>query len=116
MKHLLALAIFLLPLPSFAKPSYSFGNEARHCKTNADCALLTVSCHKCDWVDAVSKDRLAASEKTVKDYCDGWKKDPGREKDCTEIQVMKEREAVCREGLCEAHSFPDFSRPPIKVK
>ena len=116
MKHLIACTFLFLPTAALAKPSYSFGNESRHCKKDADCALLTVSCHKCDWVDAVSKDRLAASEKTVMDYCEKWKKNPGREKDCTEIQVMKEREAVCREGLCEAHSFPDFSKPPVKVK
>ncbi len=94
-----------LPQLAEAKPSYSFGDGPRKCKTDADCAIIIVSCNKCDWADSVNKESLAESEKTVKDYCDGWRKQANREKECTEVPPVKKREAVCSNHICEARTF-----------
>lgn len=104
-KSILFLCLLLLPAGALAKPSYSFGDQPRQCKSDSDCAIIIVSCHKCDWADSVNKASLAESEKIVKQYCDGWRRNPNREKECTEVHPVKKREAVCVSGLCEAHTF-----------
>ena len=107
MKAILALAMAMIfeSSPASAKPSYSFGDPPRACKQDSDCAIIIVSCHKCDWADSVNKTSLAESERIVKDYCDSWRKNPNREKECTEVHPVKKREAVCVSGLCEARTF-----------
>lgn len=102
---LFALCATLLPLAASAKPSYSFGDPPRVCKQDSDCAIIIVSCHKCDWADSVNKASLAESEKIAKNYCDGWSRNPNREPDCKETDPVKKREAVCVNGLCEARTF-----------
>lgn len=99
------LFILLRPHGTHAKPSYSFGDEPRRCKVDSDCAIIIVSCHKCDWADSVNKKNLRDSEKTVRTYCENWRRNPNREKDCSKTDPVKKREAACVNGLCEAHTF-----------
>ncbi len=109
MKKLIFASSFILGLISIsaaAKPSYSFGDEPRICKSNDDCAIIMVDCHNCGWADSVNKKSLKASEKIVKDYCDGWKKRSDREKSCEKPLAFSKREAVCNNGICEARTFP----------
>ena len=117
----LPLILFaLFALPALAnhgdKPSYSFGDGPRKCNADSDCAIIIVSCQKCDWADSVNKASLAASEKTVREYCEKWKKRPTRPKDCKEIPKVQERIAVCRENLCEAQTYFDHAAPPVKAR
>jgi|GEM_PF-3789081 len=89
-----------------AKPSYSFGDEPRRCKTNSDCAIIMVDCHGCGWADSVNNASLKASEKIVKDYCEGWKKQKEREPNCEKPVPFSKREAVCSAKICEARTYP----------
>jgi hypothetical protein len=100
-----AFILFQLSSSSLAKPSFSFGDAPRACKSHADCAVIIVSCHNCDWADSVNKKNLEESKKTVKAYCEEWRKNPNREKDCPTVAPVKKREAVCENGLCTAHTF-----------
>ncbi len=99
------VSILFFATQAHSKPSYSFGDEPRHCKADTDCAIIIVSCHGCDWADSVNKKSLEASRETVRKYCEGWKKQKNKEVACTEAKPFSKREALCSNGICEARTY-----------